>query len=236
MTARTAERLDEKIETLERLLERAARDYAPVALASSFGVEDMVLTDAIARKGYGIGIFTLDTGRLPEETHKLMQETNERYGISVAVYFPKSESVERYYADHGANAFYRSLELRKACCHMRKVEPLSRALAGKKAWITGIRRDQAASRRELQELEFDADHGIHKFNPLIEWTAADVWAYIKRFEVPYNALHDRGYPSIGCAPCTRAITVGEDPRAGRWWWEQGETKECGLHERKKTAA
>lgn len=211
------------------MLERAVQHYAPVAFANSFGAEDMVLTDIIAQRFSNIEIFTLDTGRLPEETHALMQTATERYRVRLRVYVPDRDALESYCAAHGSSAFYRSVELRKRCCFIRKVEPLKRALAGKRAWITGLRRDQAVSRADLLEFAFDEENGLHKFNPLADWTHAEVWEYIRCFDVPYNALHDRGYPSIGCAPCTRAVTVGEDIRAGRWWWENAEGKECGLH-------
>jgi phosphoadenosine phosphosulfate reductase len=227
--------LDDRISTVISLLQRAARDYAPTVFASSFGAEDMVLTDLIAKHAPAIGIFSLDTGRLPEETHRLMQTVTERYRITVRTYHPEHQALENFQLAHGANAFYRSVELRKECCQMRKVEPLKRALAGKKAWITGLRREQAQSRVAVAESAFDADYGLHKFNPLADWSNAEVWEYLRRFDVPYNALHDRGYPSIGCAPCTRAVSVGEDPRAGRWWWENEGGKECGLHERQRIA-
>jgi phosphoadenosine phosphosulfate reductase len=221
--------LEDRISALSALLDRVQRDYAPATFASSLGAEDMVITDLIARKYPDIEIFTLDTGRLPEETHRLMQNISERYPIKLRVLVPDQQALEIHLREHGANAFYRSVDLRKACCHIRKVEPLRRALAGKRAWITGMRRDQAASRTDLDVEGYDADNGLRKFNPLADWSQAAVWEYLRRFEVPYNALHDRGYPSIGCAPCTRAITVGEDSRAGRWWWENPEGKECGLH-------
>jgi phosphoadenosine phosphosulfate reductase len=221
--------LDGKIAALSALLERVQRDYAPATFASSLGAEDMVITDMIARHFPAIEIFTLDTGRLPEETHRLMQSISERYSITLRVFVPDQQALEIHLKEHGANAFYRSVDLRKTCCHLRKVEPLRRALSGKRAWITGMRRDQALSRSELAVEGYDADNGLHKFNPLADWSQAEVWDYLRRFDVPYNALHDRGYPSIGCAPCTRAITVGEDVRAGRWWWEHPEGKECGLH-------
>ena len=227
--------LDDKIAAVNSLLGRAQREYAPVTFASSLGIEDMVLTDLIAKRFPEIEIFTLDTGRLPEETHRLMQTVGERYAIKLRVYVPDSKALENYLATNGANAFYRSVELRKGCCHIRKVEPLKRALAGKRAWITGLRRDQAVSRADVHESGFDAEYGLYKFNPLVDWSRAEVWEYIRGFGVPYNALHDRGYPSIGCTPCTRAITVGEDERAGRWWWENSKVKECGLHERSHTA-
>lgn len=221
--------LDHRIAKVRELLDTVQEDWAPVTFANSFGAEDMVLTDFIARHYPGIGMFTLDTGRLPEETYRLMKEVADRYDVRVPVYFPESAAVEAYAAQHGPNGFYESVDLRKACCHMRKVEPLKRALRGKRAWITGLRRDQAPTRKDLAESEFDAGNGLQKFSPLLEWSLSDVWDYLKRFDVPYNALHDRGYSSIGCAPCTRAITRGEDVRAGRWWWEDPEIKECGLH-------
>lgn len=227
--------LEDRVAAVNLLLERVQLEYAPAAFACSFGAEDMLLIDLIARRFTDIEIFTLDTGRLPEETHNLMKVVTERYPIMLGVCFPDGRALENHLVLHGANAFYRSVELRKRCCHIRKVEPLRRALAGKRAWITGLRREQAASRVDLSESGFDAENGLHKFNPLVDWTHAEVWEYIRRFEVPYNALHDRGYPSIGCAPCTRAITAGEDARAGRWWWEDEPGKECGLHERQRVA-
>lgn len=203
--------------------------YAPAAFATSFGAEDMVLTDLIAKHAPWMEIFTLDTGRLPEETYRLMQETRERYHLPIQVYFPEHGAVERYVREHGPNAFYESQKLRKSCCHMRKVEPLQRALRGKGAWLTGMRREQALSRQDLAVREWDATHELPKFNPLADWHHAEVWDYIRDFELPYNRLHDQGYPSIGCAPCTRAISPGQDIRAGRWWWESPDTRECGLH-------
>lgn len=227
--------LEDRIAAVIPLLQHASGEYAPVALASSFGAEDMVLTDLVAKYAPEIGIFTLDTGRLPAETHRLMQTVAERYALTVHTYFPDGAALERYQRANGVNAFYRSVDLRKQCCQIRKVEPLKRALAGKRAWITGLRREQAPGRQAVAESAFDADYGLQKFNPLADWSNAEVWEYLRRFKVPYNALHDRGYPSIGCAPCTRAVTVGENPRAGRWWWENGGGKECGLHERARVA-
>lgn len=211
------------------ILRLAERVSAPAVLASSFGVEDMVLTDLIDRHGFSVGIFTLDTGRLPEETYRLMQEARQRYRTPVVAYAPERSAVEAYTAAHGPNGFYDSVALRQACCHIRKVEPLRRALAGKKGWITGLRRQQSPTRRDLPFSEWDGENGLQKYNPLAEWTTDDVWNYVRAHAVPTSALHDKGYASIGCAPCTRAITVGEDIRAGRWWWENPETKECGLH-------
>ncbi len=229
--------LESKIEQARALLRRIAAEHAPAAFAHSFGAEDMVLMDLLSREPEalaGIEAFTLDTGRLPEETYALMQEVRTRYPqVPVRPYFPEATAVEAFVAEHGPNAFYESVALRKRCCAIRKVEPLQRALAGKQAWITGLRREQAPTRKDLAVQEWDADHGMPKFNPLVDWTQGEVWAYIRHFQVPYNALHDRHYPSIGCAPCTRAVTVGEDIRAGRWWWENPETKECGLHEHRR---
>ncbi len=227
--------LKEKIAAAEDLLNSAAHTYAPAVFASSFGAEDMVLTDLIAKNRMNIHIFTLDTGRLPEATHSLIAGAAKRYGIEFGVFYPQSDALENFHQAHGANPFLRSVELRKQCCQLRKVEPLQRALAGKRAWITGLRRDQAASRNQVLTAGFDAENGLQKFNPLADWTTQDVWEYLRRFNVLYNELHDRGYPSIGCAPCTRATTASEDPRAGRWWWEQETGKECGLHEGRRTA-
>ena len=222
--------LDHKLATLRAVLKEIQDDFAPAAFASSFGAEDMVLTDLIAREFPGIKVFTLDTGRLPRETLDLMSAVRARYGLRVSVYTPISEIVEDFVARKGLNAFYDSVENRKSCCYIRKVEPLARALVGKKAWLTGLRREQAASRHAVAESESDEAHGNTKFNPLADWTEADVWAYLRANAVPYNKLHDRGYPSIGCEPCTRAVKPGEDPRAGRWWWEnEAGQKECGLH-------
>ncbi|MCG3186716.1 MAG: Thioredoxin-dependent 5'-adenylylsulfate reductase [Rhodocyclaceae bacterium] len=219
----------DKVAALKADLAQIARDHAPVVLANSLGVEDMLLTDVIARDGLEIGQFLLDTGRLPAETYALLDRLEDRYGIRPELYFPRHELIESYVSEHGINGFYRSVDLRKRCCAVRKVEPLARALSGKRAWITGLRRQQAASRTGLAAREDDHEHGLIKFNPLADWTEAEVWAYIRAHDVPYNALHDHFYPSIGCAPCTRAITPGEDVRAGRWWWEEPGGKECGLH-------
>ena len=221
--------LNHMITEVKTLLVSVNEDYPPVVFANSFGAEDMVLTDLIGQHFPGIDMFTLDTGRLPEETYTLMNEVEDRYHIHIKMYFPESAAVEKYVAQSGPNGFYDSIDARKACCHMRKVEPLKRALSGKCAWITGLRRDQAPTRKDIAESEFDIDNNLQKVSPLLNWSLSDVWAYLNEFNVPYNALHDKGYTSIGCAPCTRAITPGEDVRAGRWWWENPETKECGLH-------
>ncbi|MBV8889844.1 MAG: phosphoadenylyl-sulfate reductase [Alphaproteobacteria bacterium] len=213
------------------LLREAADAFSPAVLASSFGAEDMVLLDMIARHGCAIEVFAIDTGRLPQQTYDLWHRAARRYGVAVRVYAPESADVEAYVAAHGPNGFYDSVMLRRQCCDLRKVKPLKRALLGKRAWITGQRRTQSATRRDLQPREWDSENGLHKFNPLADWSEADVWDYIRQHEVPYSALHDQGYPSIGCAPCTRAVMPGEDIRAGRWWWEKPEQKECGLHPR-----
>lgn len=220
---------DQRLADTEALLKRIAQDFSPAVFASSLAAEDMVLTDLILRAQLPIQVFTLQTGRLHPETLAVLDAIRAHYGVDIAQYTPDPAAVETYVQTHGLNAFYESIELRKACCHIRKVEPLNRALAGNKAWITGQRRAQSTTRNELSVQEDDAAHGMQKFNPLADWSEQDVWDYIRSHQVPYNALHDRGYPSIGCEPCTRAIQPGEDIRAGRWWWESADQKECGLH-------
>jgi len=205
------------------------RRYPDAALASSLAAEDMVLTHALYGAGSDLEVFTLDTGRLHAETLGVLDAVRERYGREVTVYRPDAQAVERHVAEHGAYAFYESVDLRKACCQIRKVEPLKRALAGRGAWITGQRRAQSTTRGELPLEENDATFGLYKFNPLAEWSEEEVWSLIRALDIPYNTLHDQGYPSIGCEPCTRAIRPGEDLRAGRWWWESSDSKECGLH-------
>lgn len=210
-------------------LQRVADQFAPAVFASSLAAEDMVLTDMILRAGLPIAIFTLETGRLHAETLNVLDRIKETYDYDVTPYRPQTEAVDAYVKQHGLNAFYDSVEMRKECCRIRKVEPLNRALAGKRAWVTGQRRAQSTTRAELDVQEQDEAHDMIKFNPLADWSEEDVWHYIRSNNVPYNALHDKGYPSIGCEPCTRAIQPGEDVRAGRWWWENPESKECGLH-------
>jgi len=210
-------------------LERIASDFTPAVFASSLAAEDMVLTDLILRAKLPIRIFTLETGRLHKETLGMLDRIHEVYGYNVEAYRPDTAAVDAYVQQNGLNAFYDSVEMRKECCRIRKVDPLNRALAGQRAWITGQRRAQSATRTDLSVQEEDAAHGMAKFNPLADWSEEDVWHYIRSNNVPYNPLHDRGYPSIGCEPCTRAIQPGEDVRAGRWWWENPESKECGLH-------
>jgi phosphoadenosine phosphosulfate reductase len=210
-------------------LERVAAEFSPAVFASSLAAEDMVLTDLILKSKLPIGIFSLDTGRLHQETLAVVDAVKQTYGYEIAVYRPDPSAVETYVSGKGLNAFYDSVDLRRECCHIRKVEPLGRALSGKRAWITGQRRAQSATRATLDVQEDDPAHGMVKFNPLTDWSEQDVWDYLRANNVPYNVLHDRGYPSIGCEPCTRAIQPGEDVRAGRWWWENPESKECGLH-------
>ncbi|MBI4247554.1 MAG: phosphoadenylyl-sulfate reductase [Candidatus Rokubacteria bacterium] len=226
---------DLESQSAEDILAGALERFHPrIALAASFGAEDMVLIDLLARLDPRARVFTLDTGRLPAETYELIDAVRARYGFAVEIYVPRTEAVEAMVREHGVNLFYASVENRKRCCEVRKVEPLGRALAGLEAWITGLRRDQAVTRVAVDKVEVDRSHGgILKLNPLADWTWDDVWQYLRAHDVPYNALHDRGYPSIGCAPCTRAVEPGEDLRAGRWWWETPETKECGLHVAKR---
>jgi phosphoadenosine phosphosulfate reductase len=222
--------LDGKIAATRALLAQAASD-GPAALANSLSAEDMVLTHMIASAGLPITVFTLDTGMLPPESLELIDAAQDRWGLAIDIYRPDADAVAAYAANRGsAYAFYESLEARKACCAIRKVEPLGRALAGKKAWITGMRREQAESRAGLEPVEVDAARRMMKYNPLADWTWDDVVAYAAAHDVPMNALYARGYVSIGCGPCTRALRPGEHPRSARWWWEQdGAGKECGLH-------
>jgi len=226
----------DKVQAAIALLSEIARRFEPAALASSLGAEDMVLTDLIAKHAPTIEIFTLDTGRLHAETYRLLQQITDHYALRVRVLYPSGDAVERLVAERGINGFFTSVENRKACCQVRKVEPLVRALAGKRAWITGLRRAQSLTRASLPLQEHDAANGLEKFNPLADWQEREVRAYLHMFNVPYNELHDRGFPSIGCEPCTRAVTPGEDIRAGRWWWEEPGGKECGLHPAKRKQA
>ena len=209
------------------LLKRVAEAHGPLTQASSLGAEDMVVTHLIHLAGIESGVFVLDTGKLHTETLTLIAKIEKRYSRSVEVYRPRNESVVKFVRQHGEEAMYQSVALRKQCCDIRKMEPLSRALAGKGGWITGLRREQSSDRAEVAEVEQGSERV--KVNPLVEWTWGDVWHFIARHQLDYNALHDRFFPSIGCVPCTRAIAVGEDFRAGRWWWEGSDLKECGLH-------
>lgn len=200
-----------------------------IALSSSFGAEDQVITDMMLNIDKNVNIFSLDTGRLPYETYSVMDSTNLKYGIKVNVYFPNDNDVENLYKTQGINGFYESIQNRKDCCYVRKIAPLKRALKDLYIWVTGLRASQSVTREEMSAFEWDMGNQVIKFNPLINWSEEDVWEYIKKNHVPYNKLHDKRYPSIGCAPCTRAVKEGEDVRSGRWWWENPEHKECGLH-------
>jgi phosphoadenosine phosphosulfate reductase len=200
-----------------------------IALSNSMGAEDQALTDMICKIDSSTRIFTLDTGRIFPETYDLIDRTNKRYGIQIQIYFPEAVQVEKMVIDKGINLFYDSIENRKECCHIRKIEPLKRAFRGLDVWICGLRREQSVTRTDIDMVEWDENNGLVKFNPIIEWSEEKMWEYIKLNKVPYNRLHDQGFPSIGCQPCTRAIGKEEDIRAGRWWWEDPESKECGLH-------
>ncbi len=199
-----------------------------IALASSLSIEDQVLTAMICRIRPETRIFTLDTGRLFPETYSL-ERTNMTYGIKIQLFFPDYKQVEKMVAEHGVNLFYENVEKRRLCCHIRKLEPLKRAFDGLKVWICGLRHEQSVTRTDIRMVEWDEPHRLLKLNPLINWTEKQVWDYIHGHGVPYNKLHDQGFPSIGCQPCTRAVKPGEDIRAGRWWWENPLHKECGLH-------
>lgn len=218
-------------EDTDAILDFAFATFGPsLAFATSLGLEDVALLELISRRPVKPRVFFLDTGRLHSETYDTLERLQDHYGLPIATYFPEREAVEGFVNAHGPNAFYRSLELRKACCAIRKVEPLKRALTGAEAWLTGLRREQSATRAGLGAFELDWAHGgILKVNPLIGWSYAQTRAFIRDHRVPYNPLHDAGYPSLGCAPCTRPVKKGEDIRAGRWWWETPEHKECGLH-------
>ena len=202
-----------------------------VALGSSLSYEDQVLTQMMCATGLTPRVFTLDTGRLFPETYNLIERTNERYGIAIEVFFPDWKRVQDMVRQHGVNLFYKSVELRHECCNVRKIEPLHRALQGVDVWVCGLRREQSVTRTSMQLVEYDEADALLKLNPLIDWTEAQLLDYVRQNAVPYNPLHRKGYPSIGCQPCTRAVVDGEDPRSGRWWWERPEQRECGLHVR-----
>jgi phosphoadenosine phosphosulfate reductase len=227
--ARATAGFDERVANAVATLRDAAAEHAGrIVQATSLGAEDMVITDLIARHALGIAIGTLQTGKLHDETLALIPRIEARYSLKVEVYEPVAESVVHFVRTNGEKAMYQSIGLRKACCGIRKLEPLARMLAERSAWVTGLRREQSNTRAVVPFSERD-DKGRAKVNPLADWSWADVWHYIRANDVPYNPLHDQFYPSIGCAPCTRAIAVGEDFRAGRWWWEDENAKECGLH-------
>ncbi|MGQ7870452.1 phosphoadenylyl-sulfate reductase [Sunxiuqinia sp. sy24] len=232
VTIKTAEQLNaefkekEIVETLKALAEKFD---GKVVFTTSFGIEDQVITDFIFKNDICIKVITLDTGRLFEETHKVYNRTLEKYQKPVQPLYPQNEELEKFVAEKGPNSFYLSVDNRKRCCQIRKVEPLGRALNGMECWITGLRASQSNNRHDLQQFVWDGGFEVVKFNPLLDWSLDDCREYVKENQVPYNVLHDRGFVSIGCAPCTRAIQPGEDFRAGRWWWEDNSKKECGLH-------
>ncbi len=215
--------------TAQEILAFAAQHLAAPVFASSLGQEDQIITDLIAQGGLNIPVFTLDTGRLFPETYDLLAETEAKYGLKIKTTFPDTDAVETMVSEEGINLFRTSIESRKRCCGVRKMQPLRRMLSTSSGWICGLRRDQSPTRTDMHAIEWDEGNDIPKFNPLIDWTIEDVLAYIRKNDVPYNPLHDRGFISIGCAGCTRAVESGEDIRAGRWWWESPEQKECGLH-------
>lgn len=217
-------------DTAEHLLRSFMERFGNrLVLASSLAVEDQVLTDMAVAIDPSVSIITLDTGRLPRETHETIQATQNYYDIDIRVLSPDPARVEAMVGRHGPDLFYESVEKRKLCCQVRKIEPLRRALQEKEVWVCGLRREQSVTRTELERIQWDEQFGLIKLAPLLDWRIDAVWEYVRRHDVPYNVLHERGYPSIGCAPCTRAVRDGRDLRAGRWWWEPPEHKECGLH-------
>jgi phosphoadenosine phosphosulfate reductase len=233
----------EKLQTLAQILyqnnrvnaldglQRLAELYPQgVVFSTSFSFEDQLIAHAILSNKLPFEIFTLDTGRLFAETYSVWSSTNEAYQTHTKAYYPDAAALQAFTAEKGPNSFYESVDNRKACCHIRKVEPLKRALAGQQVWITGLRAEHSAARESLEPLEWDETNHVLKYHPLLHWTTEEVREYIHQHKVPYNPLHDKGFVSIGCAPCTRAIKPGEDFRAGRWWWEDADKKECGLHE------
>jgi phosphoadenosine phosphosulfate reductase len=226
-------RLQTLVDESRALLDRAVTEYKDVVYSNSLGAEAMVLTDIICTYVPEIEIFTLDTGRLHDETLALLDRVERRYQRRIAVFYPDAAAIEQYVRDNGINGFYLGIEERQSCCNIRKIEPFKRAIAGRKAWVTGVRRAQSSERALGEPLSWDERYGLWKVSPLLDWTDEDVWNYIKARNLPYNPLHDKGYPSIGCAPCTRAVEPGADPRSGRWWWENPESRECGLQPRRR---
>ena len=216
-------------------LKSAVAEFKNVCYANSLGSESMVLTDLIWGSVPEIEIFSIDTGRLHPETHDLIERIQRRYGRSMTIFYPESSSIEEWVGQHGINGFRDGLEQRQSCCGVRKVEPFRRAVAGRGAWVTGIRRGQSASRALAAPVEWDGEYNLHKVSPLLEWSETEIWDYIRKKRLPYNPLHDHGFPSIGCAPCTRAVQSGDEERAGRWWWERDDSRECGLHPRRQAA-
>ncbi len=225
-----------KAAAVRTLLESQLARHGRLVYANSLGAEAMVLTDIIASWLPAIDMFSIDTGRLHAETYELLDRLQRRYAHAIRVVYPETQALERLAMRQGMNGFYLSPEARRECCRVRKVEPFRRAIAGYSAWITGVRREQSPERARGQTLEWDAEHGLHRISPLLDWTETEVWQYIRARRLLYNPLHDRRYPSIGCSPCTRAIHPGESRRAGRWWWERGESRECGLQPRAPAVA
>jgi len=232
LSALSRARLDLADRSIEQLRSAVAA-YGSVCYANSLGSESMVLTDMIWGAVPEIEMFTVDTGRLFPESYDLIDEIQQRYGRALRVYYPEAAPLEEWVAAHGINGFRDGLEERRTCCGIRKLEPFRRAISGHRAWVTGIRRTQSASRALAAPVEWDEAYGLHKISPLLDWSEQDIWDYIRARSIPYNRLHDAGFPSIGCAPCTRAVAAGDDERSGRWWWERADSRECGLHPRRK---
>ena len=230
----TSLELEQKAAGVRERLREAVRQFGRVVYSNSLGAEAMVLTDIIWSDVPAIDMFSIDTGRLHEETYELLEKLQRRYQRKLQVVYPDAQALETLVTAQGIDGFYHSVEARLACCRIRKVEPFKRAIAGYAAWVTGVRREQSATRALGESIEWDSEYGLHKVSPLLEWTEEQVWQYIRARKLPYNRLHDRQFPSIGCSPCTRAIQPGEGRRAGRWWWEQTESRECGLHPRIRT--
>ncbi len=232
MSKEKASELNTRFQELSsgKFLQNLSTEFSDkIRFATSLGAEDQVITHMLASGGIPIDIFTLDTGRMFYESYELIDKVQSRYGINIKIVFPDAGDVEKMVNEKGLNLFYHSIENRKQCCGIRKIKPLQKALQGMSAWITGLRREQSPTRTDLQLVEWDAGNQLIKANPLLNWTEDEVWDYIKKHKIPYNTLHDKGFPSIGCQPCTRAVLPGEDIRSGRWWWEDPKTKECGLH-------
>ncbi len=227
--------LRERAEGSISQLRAAVSEYKNVCYANSLGSESMVLTDLIWNAVPQIEIFSIDTGRLFPETYDLIERVQQHYGRALRIYYPDTEKLEHWVAENGINSFREGLDKRHGCCGIRKVEPFRRAISGRGAWVTGIRRGQSASRALAAPVEWDGVYGLHKVSPLLDWTKTDIWDYIRKRRLPYNSLHDLGFPSIGCASCTRAVQPGADERSGRWWWERSDSRECGLHPRGRFA-
>jgi phosphoadenosine phosphosulfate reductase len=228
--------LRERAEDSISMLRAVVAEYKNVCYANSLGSESIVLTDLIWEAVPEIEIFSIDTGRLFPETYDLMERLQQHYGRSLRIYYPEAAELERWVGKNGINGFRDGLEQRRGCCVVRKVEPFRRAVSGRGAWVTGIRRSQSPSRALAAPIEWDGEYGLHKVSPLLDWSEREIWDYIRKKRLPYNKLHDIGFPSIGCAACTRAVQPGEDLRSGRWWWERADSRECGLHPRRRVPA